>query len=461
MKRLWGGLLLFSALMVIAVPVQADEVEDLKQMVQELKDEVEALKADRTHESGIEQAVDEYLSAQAAEGTGDLAGYMDGKFGFQSAEGGFQLNVGGGIAFDGRFYEPTGAQNNTWDVELIRLRLTGQVGEGWAFKIQPEFTTDGDVYLMDAYIRTNSAAVFGETGSEYFDGIDWTFGQSRVPFSLSIQTSDYQLDTIMRPVMVRALPIGRDIGLTLSNTVADDMLYWALAMTNGENTTNTSDNFWYWARVVFAPWVNDDEGAVKNLHFGLSFGTAHTPGRAVGSTAGMSSAGGGPYGMVGSSSYPSMGNFYPTATVKGREMLWGLELLWWMEQFAVKSEFFYFTQDLADDPDLDSEADTMGFYVTFDYMLTGEEWSEAPSSGIELVAEIEWGEVDAGGDSDEGDFWAYTLGANYYFSQNVRFQFNWVMTDFGDYTYRPSYEDGYVRGGGVDHNWLLRLILTF
>ena len=87
MMRVWGGLLLLAALLVMAQPVQADEVQDLKRMVQELKEEVAALKADRALESGsIEQALEAYLTSRSAEGA-DTAGYMDGKFGLQSPEG--------------------------------------------------------------------------------------------------------------------------------------------------------------------------------------------------------------------------------------------------------------------------------------------------------------------------------------------------------------------------------------
>jgi phosphate-selective porin len=474
MKGFWGGLLVLIAVAVLTAPAVAGEVEDLQRAVQELKEEVAALRAEKSLESSsVAKAVDEYLSSQAAEG-GEVAGYLGGNFGLRSNEGDFKLNIGGGICFDARFYEPDATQNNTFDLSLVRLNVNGQVGDGWKWKIQPEFSTKR-VALKDAYIETRTSAVFGETGSEYFDGIAWTFGQFKTPFSMSWLTDPYAIDTITRPTMVRALPIGRDIGVQLSNTIADSMIYWALAISNGTNKVNDTNEFWYWARVVASPWVND-EGALKNLHFGFSFGTAHT---SEGCTPALSTAGGGPYGMYHSYN-ADYGQFYPSFDVRGREMLLGFEILWWLNQLAVKGEFFWLTQDLADyytsgtssvkssgsdwwmgNFGSDSECETMGGYLAVCYMVTGEEWSEKPSAGLELVGQFEWGEVDPGGAIDEGDFMAFTLGANWYFSKNARFMLNWVTTDLGDYTGRAYMDEGRVRGGALDHNLLLRLQLTF
>lgn len=489
MMRVWGGLLL-AALLVLALPVQADEVQDLKRMVQELKDEVAALKAERQVGS-VERAVEEYLSSRAAEG-GDLAGYMDGKFTLKSAEGDFKLNIGGRIHFDGRFYEPDGMQDNTFDLRRVRVSFSGQVGDGWGFKIQPDITT-GKARLRDAYIKTKTSAVFGSTGSEYIDGITWKFGQFKQPFSLSELTSSNVIDTIERPTIVRAVAPSRDIGIQLSNKVFDDMLAWYLAISNGTNSVNSTDEFWYWARVVVAPFLDDEDSELKNLHVGLSFGTAHTK---SGESFSFSTAGGGPYGVPGvPRDYMPLfaidnefSTFYPGLETRGRELLLGIDAMWFWQALCVKAEFIYAQQDVdqrayetksssngngssypsftlsdigVSNVEVDDEVDTMGAYLMFAYMVTGEDWTEAPSSGLEAVAQIEWGEIDPGKDVDSGDFLAYTLGANYYFSKNARVMLNYVVTDFGDDTLRPIEEDGVVRSGGLDHNLLLRLQLTF
>jgi len=478
MKGFWGGLLLLVALTFMALPAQAGEVEDLQRAVQELKEEVAALRAERSLEaSSVESAIDEYLSGQSAEGMGDVAGYLGGHFGLRSTEGAFKLNIGGGVAFDARFYEPDAAQTNTFDIDLVRLNINGQVGDGWSFKIQPEFSTDG-AWLQDAYIQTRTSAVFGASGNEYIDGIAWTFGQFKQPFSLSKLTDDYAIDTIMRPMLVRALAPGRDIGIQLSNTIADGMFYWAVAIANGTNDVNDTNEFTYWARVVVTPWLNDEDSPVRNLHFGLSFGTQHSK---ESGTPGISGAGGGPYGYgcdYYDDGYDGYDSFYPEYAVRGREMLWGLELLWWLDQLAVKGEFMYLTQDIDGseyyryvmptkvmdapyDSDPGSEATTLGGYLAVNYMLTGEEWSETPDKGLELVGQVEYAEIDPGGSENEGDVLAFTLGANWYFSKNARAMLNWVATDYGDDTLRPSMEDGCWRSGGYEHVLLLRLQLPF
>ncbi len=94
-------------------------------------------------------------------------------------------------------------------------------------------------------------------------------------------------------------------------------------------------------------------------------------------------------------------------------------------------------------------------------MQTRGGWTESPSTGLEAVLEYQWGHVDFGRDVGAGDFWACTLGFNYYFNSNVRFMFNWVATDYDDNMARPSHDDAEFRSGGMDHNLLMRLQLTF
>lgn len=471
MGRFWGGILCLGALLVIALPVQADEVEDLQRAVQELKAEIAEMKAEQALEaSSVEKVVDEYLSRRAAgEGSGDTAGYLDGKFGFRSPEGDFALRIGGGVVFDARFYELDNLQLNTFDIGLVRLNFSGQVGEGMKYKIQPEFSTSG-VVLRDAYMAFALGRLFGATGSDYFDGIEFKVGQFKMPFSYSALTSSYHNDLITRPILVRGVAPGRDIGLQFANTLYEGMLYYALAMSNGTNSTNDTNEFSYWARIVVAPFLNNDNWS-KHFHFGLSFGTAYN---GEGETPALRTAGMGPYSEVGSSDKEGYDQFYPSLVTCGRELLWGLEVIWFFQQWAVKAEWLYQTQDLKKyddymtttsiiDRDIGqgSSATTMGGYVEVAYMVTGEDWVEAPESGWELVGQFEWGQIDAGGDTDKADFMAYTVGANYYLSKNARFMFDVVANDLGSDSYRSGWKDGEVRGGGVDFNFLLRLQLTF
>lgn len=464
MRRFWGGLLCLGALMVIALPVQADEVEDLKREVQALKEAVAALKAEKALEaSSVEKAVDEYLARRAeGEGNGEMAGWMDGNFSLNSAEGDFTLRLGGRVHADLSIYEPDGMQNNGFDLRRVRFYLAGNVADGWGYKIQTEVST-GSARLKDAWITADIATIIGDTGSEYFDGIQMKVGQFKAPFSHAKLTSSNYWDTVERPVIVNALAPGRDVGLQFSNSVFDDMLYYAIAITNGTNGPNDDDEFWYTGRVAVAPFADSDDEMVKNLHFGLSFATAHT---SSGESASLRTAGGGPYGVPGDDDDFTFSTFYPTFPVCGRELLWSLDAQWWWECLSLKFEFLYATQEVDENgtslvSDFGDDVDTMGGYIQAAYMITGEPWKEKQDAGLELVGQIEYAEVDPGGDVDEGDYWVYTVGANYYFNKNVRFMINWVATDFGDDTLRPVEEDSVVRSGGLDHNLLLRLQLVF
>jgi hypothetical protein len=294
---------------------------------------------------------------------------------------------------------------------------------------------------------------------------------------------------VHRPLVVNLLAPGRDIGFQLSNTVMDGALTYALAISNGTNSYNNSDEFWYWARVVAAPFVTGDDEMLKNLHFGVNFGTSWGK---EGTTPGLRSAGGGPYGFVGdewarrnspygqdrdvkSFEYGVHDTIYPTIDSAGRQILCGFEILWWWQQWAFKAECLHASQEVNEAPDgyeyymydysfpygPSDEVVTHGGYAQVAYMITGEDWSEAPSAGLEGVFRFDYVNIDWGGDSDDGDIMSFSLGLNYYFNENVRAMFNYVATDYGDDSLRPVEKDGVIRGGGLDHNLFLRLQLTF
>jgi phosphate-selective porin O/P len=319
MRRMWGGILLLVAFTVIASPAYGDEVADLKRMVQDLQTQVTDLQQERALETtSVDQAVEEYLTRRAAgETAGEMAGYVDGKFMLQSAEGDFSLRIGGGATANLQLNEPGGMQDNTFKLALVRLAISGQLGDGWFFMIQPEFSTWG-VNLRDAWIKTSLLHLLGGTGSEYIDAIDMKAGQFKMPFSLAALASPYAWDLSTLPMIVRALAPGWDVGLQISNTLHDGMLYWALAVSNGTNAVNDSDEFWYWARVVVAPFLSGDDDMIRNMHFGANFGTSHESSMS-GGTPNLSTSAGGPYGMVGESDSGAMyGAFNENYPVMGR-----------------------------------------------------------------------------------------------------------------------------------------------
>jgi hypothetical protein len=485
---MWGGILLLVAFTVIASPAFGDEVADLKAMVQDLQNQVADLQKERAHDSSaVDRAVEEYLTRRAAgETSGDTSGYVDGKFTLASPEGDFKLNIGGGATANLQVNEPGGMQDNTFALALVRLALSGQIGDGWFFRVQPEFSTSG-VELKDAWIRASMAALVGASGSQYLDGVQLKAGQFKMPFSMAALCSPYTWDTIRTPMVVRALAPTWDVGAQLSNTLYDGMLMYALAISNGTNAINDTDEFWYWARLVVAPFLTSDSAMVRNMHFGASFGTTHTA--RGGTSTSLSTFAGGPYGEVCEPDSSAMyGAFNANYPLHGRQILWGLELLWYFGQWAVKAEGLWAIQDTdpameqeeADPPDYypsmmsmgpsigvedgvmyGDEVETVGFYVQVLYALTGGDWAEDPDDGLEVVGQVEWVEVDAGGDTETADAWAYTLGLNYYFTKNACVRLAWTATDLGDDTLRSMEEDGIVRGGGLEHVLALRLQLTF
>src|ERR1700753_1928923 len=118
-------------------------------------------------------------------------------------------------------FQQTG-KNDAFDLHRIRLIVSGNVTDNWAYYTQTELAGSG-VKLVDAY-----------TSYKFGDYLKFTAGQFKIPFSLESLTSDAQLEFIDRSQVVEALvgrskdvisvtpgnQQGRDIGVQINGSFA-------------------------------------------------------------------------------------------------------------------------------------------------------------------------------------------------------------------------------------------------
>ena len=216
----------------------------------------------------------------------DQYGYNDGFF-IQSADDDFMLKSNLlfqtqwlGVALDN--------QANVATFSLVRVRPTFSghaFGPEWSYFLEFDLAT-GAAALFDAYVNWSHSEAF-----------NLMVGQFRVPFSREFLTRPQHLQFVNRSLLHTAInghsvPVpGREVGASIWGSVADEMVDYHLAVTNGfangagaataqgTRTTPTGDiDFRYTGRAVFhlmgnhGYWYSDMERSDEpNVAFGAGF----------------------------------------------------------------------------------------------------------------------------------------------------------------------------------------------
>lgn len=247
MKRLgmitWAGILLFSQ------GLWASDVDELLNLLTE---------------KGVVRAED------AAAFRGDLAVKKQEEAGkkkdFEVAAGRL-LKLNGYTQIRYQFFEDVPAGIDGFDVRRVRLDLKGDLGNGFDYRLQPEFA-GSSAKLLDAAV-----------GYEVGTYLKFTTGQFKIPFSQENLISSASLDTINRSQVVEALTArskdiignqnGRDIGIKAGGNLLEvsdvGLLEYALGVFNGQgiNTTDLNEQKDYVGRLVLHPF--------KDLSLGGSY----------------------------------------------------------------------------------------------------------------------------------------------------------------------------------------------
>jgi hypothetical protein len=162
------------------------------------------------------------------------------------------LNLG--FVFRGQVdYQPerTLAGKNGFRVSHLRLKLNGELDEGWGYAFQTDFTRSQPLLDAVGYIKIS-------------DGFKVDLGQFKSPLSTEQLISTTAIDFINRSQAVLKLSFGRQIGLQISGTKKlpnnKSSLFYAAGIFNGNgiNTTSNDDGkFMYVGRAGYTNQVDN------------------------------------------------------------------------------------------------------------------------------------------------------------------------------------------------------------
>lgn len=142
--------------------------------------------------------------------TPQIHGTIRGKYEYQTEEG------------EGRF-----------EVRNARISVTGKVAKAVEYKAEIDLSDEGSIKMLDAYTRLKPA-----------QGLSFTLGQMRVPFTIDAHRSPHQQYFANRSFIAKQVGNVRDVGATLGyNVNAGFPVILEAGLFNGSGLTNQKD---YW-----------------------------------------------------------------------------------------------------------------------------------------------------------------------------------------------------------------------
>lgn len=231
----------------------------LEQRLNALEEEIRALK--------------EQIAAEkkpVAEKTGETAIVTAGPEGFlvKSSDGNFQLNVGGLLQADARYYfDDQNAFSDTFLVRRARLIIEATLFHDFAFRLMPDFG-NGSTTLLDAYVEW-----------KHWPWLALRAGKFKPPLGLELLQSDPDR-LFVETAFPTALVPNREIGFQLGGSAMEGVFTYAVGVFNGvpdgSSTTDfdVGDNKDVAARIFVYPFKKTDVAALRKLGLGVagSFG---------------------------------------------------------------------------------------------------------------------------------------------------------------------------------------------
>ncbi len=224
-----------------ALANDSDELEKLRQLVQELDQKVRIL--DRKGELAEEKA------AEIKKSTPIVTTGADG-FGFKSADGKNSIALTGRVQGEYRSYGKNDLQNaDTFETRRAYLTVQGKVYNDYDFKITGDFAqqlSDGGTSTGLSSPNATTAVKSSKTIlDEAYFGINWwkearfRIGQFNMPFGLENVTSDLFNDFTERS-LTEALTPSKERGAMVHGNPIDGVYYGlALSTGHGKNANNT------------------------------------------------------------------------------------------------------------------------------------------------------------------------------------------------------------------------------
>jgi phosphate-selective porin OprO/OprP len=446
-----------------AQPQKKPTIEELERRIQLLEQKLEA------QQQPAQQPVTEQQAASATVSSPQIfAG--PGGFSFQSADGANQIRFHGEFDFDGRFYDdnltPDGSRS-TWLLRRARPIVEGTFANMFDFRFNPDFA-GGKTVIQDAFVAARFNPLFVVTAGKFKE----PFGLERLQLSPNNEFIELGLPSDLVP--------NRDLGLQISGTYAfaSGTLTYQVGYFDGVNDGTSTDanatpdidnndkKDWV-ARVFTQPFLTTGWPALKGLGAGIAVSYVNQVGTAANT-------------LLPAYKTETQRNFFTYATATnaagtasangttfadGKRLRISPQAYYYYQSFGLLSEYVRESQDVARTLGSGAGAFTHRARLNPDswqlmatYLVTGDDASfgtvvpkrpvtigEPGWGAVELAARISELTLDAATFTDAKgvvDSWfadpsaqankatAWTLGVNWYLTQNVEWVLDYTATRF-------------------------------
>jgi len=427
LKLKTSSLLIAATLFGAAVmPAQASEaMEDLLKV---LRDQgtitaqnyellVNAARADKEQSDAVANKVDKVEETAEKATKSNIKVTTKGKLKIEDAEGNWSFQPIGRVMWDAVSADSDADDSSNWDgTELRRARLgfQGSIYD-WGYKFEADFAK-GDASVKDAYIKYGTK--FGDTKA----GVK--LGQAHIPFGLNTKVSSKYMTFMDRPFFADSkLSPARESGAIASLAAKD--YSWTLATSvtvgtvSGGYSDEDDDGTTFALRGSFVPYMQDknhllqigagylnksdgDEGFSFSQHL-----VAHKDQTKIKS------------GSIAAANYDGSDAFT-------------LDAMGVYGSFHAMAEYLNYTADNTAGSDIEID----GYAVEAGYFLTGEslKWKKGYTSGItpksssgawQVATRFESLDIDDGNVAGDDEAKRWTVGINYYPTQNTRLMLNY------------------------------------
>ena len=243
------------------------DVASDRQEIEELKHRIELLDQRIQVAEKLKEIKEEEAAAKAKTSASVIATGSDG-FHIKSADGNFDLRVGGIIQADGRFYpgDDVPATDN-FLLRRIRPDIRGTLFKYVDFRLLPDFG-QGTTVLFDAYLELKYLPRAAIRAGKFKPGV----GLERLQSASDIWFVERGFPTSLVP--------NRDVGYQVSGDIIKNRFNYSVGAFDGTPDGgnvdgDTSDGKDYVARVFFTPWKPEDNHLLNGLGFGISGSTGN------------------------------------------------------------------------------------------------------------------------------------------------------------------------------------------
>ena len=232
------------------------ELDQLKQQIQELDQKVRVLEREREIDQDGAAALAKTAPRIIIGGSG---------VSFSSGDSNFTAQIHGVVQFDSRtFFEDNGLNGN--DGFLLRRArpiLSGTLFHDYDYQFTPDFG-GSTVQIVDAYMNYR-----------YSPELQVQAGKFKSPIGLEHLQADVNTSFNERSLATDLVP-NRDLGIDLHGDLFSGVASYALGVFNGASdyngtTVNTSfqDDKAFEGRLFFQPWKNSSVNGLRGLGFGV------------------------------------------------------------------------------------------------------------------------------------------------------------------------------------------------